>query len=303
MTGMSFTPRGLVVPMVTPVTDEGSLDAAAIRRVIDWLIAGGVDGIFVLGTTGEGASVPGALRRRLVALSVEHSAGRCHLYAGIGGNSLADSRQAALDYLALGADAIVAHLPAYFALTSAEMVTYYQRLADALDGPLLIYNMPPTTHMSIPIEALQALSGHPRIVGVKDSENDSHRLQQALARFRDRQDFAVLIGAAARATEALRAGADGVVPSSGNLVPHRWRQLCESARAGHWADAAALQARLDDVARVYQNGRSLGQAVAALKAGMAASGLCGPAALPPLTTLDGLEQERLGKELAALDLA
>jgi len=92
----------------------------------------------VLGTTGEAASVPAALRRQIVALSVEHSAGRCRLYAGIGGNCLADSQQAGHDYLALGADAVVAHLPAYFALTGGEMVAYYRLLADALDRPLLI---------------------------------------------------------------------------------------------------------------------------------------------------------------------
>ena len=97
-----------------------------------------MDGIFVLGTTGEAASVPAALRRQIVALSVEHSAGRCRLYAGIGGNCLADSQQAGHDYLALGADAVVAHLPAYFALTGGEMVAYYRLLADALDRPLLI---------------------------------------------------------------------------------------------------------------------------------------------------------------------
>ncbi len=112
----------------------------------------------------------------------------------------------------------------------------------------------------------------------------------------------MLIGPSALATKALRAGADGVVPSSGNLVPHLWRELCECVRAERWTDAAALQSPLDEVTRVYQSGRSLGQAMAALKAGMAALGLCGPAALPPLMTVDEIDQARLRKELASLDL-
>jgi len=107
--------------------------------------------------------------------------------------------------------------------------------------------------MSIPPEALQALSEHPRIVGVKDSENDLERLKTVIAVFCHRPDFAVLIGPSALATQALRAGADGVVPSSGNLVPRLWRELCECVGAERWTDAAALQSRLDEVTRVYRN--------------------------------------------------
>lgn len=297
------TPQGIVVPMVTPVTAGGDLDAPAVRRILDWLVEGGVDGIFVLGTTGEAASLAASARRAVVALSAEHLAGRRPLYAGIGGNAFAESRDAAREYRRLGADAVVAHLPAYFPLNRDEMVGYYRNLADDLDGPLLIYNMPPTTHMSIPIDALEELSQHPRILGVKDSENDLERLRRVIATFRDRPDFAVLIGPALHAVETLRCGVDGIVPSSGNLTPQLWHELYAQARAARWAEAERLQATLNEVARLYQNGRSLGQSMAALKAAMAARGLCGPTALLPLRTLDGDERERIARALRLLALA
>lgn len=294
--------RGVVVPMVSPATPSGDLDEAAAHRLIDWLVEGGVDGVFVLGTTGEAASLPMRARRQLARLAAERVAGRCLVYAGIGGNCLEESIAAGRECLAQGADAVVAHLPAYFPLAPAEMVQYYRMLADRLEGPLVIYNMPPTTHMSIPLDALEELSGHPNIVGLKDSENDLGRLKNVLAAFRSRSDFAVFIGPSVHAVETLAAGADGVVPSSGNLVPDLWRRLYGHARAERQAEAATLQQRLNAIAHVYQAARSLGQSMAGLKVALEAKGLCGPTVLPPLRTLEAAERARIRNELASLGL-
>jgi 4-hydroxy-tetrahydrodipicolinate synthase len=288
--------------MVSPATPSGDLDEAAAHRLIDWLVEGGVDGVFVLGTTGEAASLPMRARRQLARLAAERVAGRCLVYAGIGGNCLEESIAAGRECLAQGADAVVAHLPAYFPLAPAEMVQYYRMLADRLEGPLVIYNMPPTTHMSIPLDALEELSGHPNIVGLKDSENDLGRLKNVLAAFRSRSDFAVFIGPSVHAVETLAAGADGVVPSSGNLVPDLWRRLYGHARAERQAEAATLQQRLNAIAHVYQAARSLGQSMAGLKVALEAKGLCGPTVLPPLRTLEAAERARIRNELASLGL-
>jgi 4-hydroxy-tetrahydrodipicolinate synthase len=286
--------------MVTPVTSSGELDADAAGRLIEWMVRGGVHGVFVLGTTGEAASLPLPARRELARLAVECAAGRCLVYAGIGSNCLEESVAAGREYLAMGAHAVVAHLPAYYAITPADMVAYYRLLADRLEGPLVLYNMPPTTHMSIPLDALRELSEHPHIVGVKDSENDLRRLHDVIAAFRGRPDFAVFVGPSVHAAETLAAGADGVVPSSGNLAPHLWRRLHDEARAGRSAEAAAVQKQLNAIARVYQDGRTLGQMLAGLKVALEAKGLCGPAMLPPLRTLEVAERRRIRDELASL---
>lgn len=294
-----FRPHGIVVPMATPVTPAGALDPDGVRRVVEWLVKGGVHGIFLLGTTGEAPSLSPAAKHDLVALGVEHVAGRCAVYTGIGGNSLAESIGAAHQYRRLGVDAVVAHLPSYFPLNGDEMVAYYRRLADEVETPLLIYNMPQTTHMSISLDALTELSTHPRIVGAKDSENDLQRLRGVIAAFARAEHFAVLIGPSVHATVCLRDGADGIVPSSGNLAPRMWRELYEHARAGRWSDAGQMQERLDALAGVYQKGRSLGQSMAALKAAMAGLGLCRPDALPPLATVGGAEQRALAAAVEA----
>jgi 4-hydroxy-tetrahydrodipicolinate synthase len=288
--------------MVSPATPSGDLDEAAAHRLIDWLVEGGVDGVFVLGTTGEAASLPMRARRQLARLAAARVAGRCLVYAGISGNCLEESIAAGRECLAQGADAVVAHLPAYFPLAPAEMVQYYRMLADRLEGPLVIYNMPLTTHMSIPLDALEELSGHPNIVGLKDSENDLGRLKNVLAAFRSRSDFAVFIGPSVHAAETLAAGADGVVPSSGNLAPDLWRRLYGHTRAERRAEAATLQQQLNAIAHVYQAGRSLGQSMAGLKAALEARGLCGPTVLPPLRTLEAAERARIRNELASLGL-
>lgn len=289
--------------MVSPVTPSGAFDAGAARRLVDWLVEGGVDGVFALGTTGEAASLPAGARRELVRLAVERARGRCLVYAGIGGNCLEESVAAGREYLATGVDAVVAHLPAYYPLAPAEMVEYYRLLADRLEGPLVLYNMPPTTHMSIPLDALQGLSRHPHIVGLKDSEDDLDRLRRVVAAFRGRPDFAVFVGPSTHAVECFAAGADGVVPSSGNLAPDLWRRLHEHARAGRWSEAASLQRQVDAVGEVYQGGRSLGQSLAALKAALEARGLCGRAVLPPLRALDEADCARIRSALASLGLA
>lgn len=295
--------RGVVVPMVSPVTPSGELDEGAVRRLVDWLVEGGVGGVFVLGTTGEAASLPQRARRELARLAIERVAGRCLVYAGIGSNCFEESVTAGREYLALGAHAVVAHLPAYFPLAPAEMVEYYRLLADRLKGPLVIYNMPPTTHMSIPLDALDALSRHPNVVALKDSENDLGRLKNVIATFRGRPDFAVFVGPSVHAAETLAAGADGVVPSSGNLAPDLWRRLYEQTRAGRWSEAAELQKQVNAVGHVYQAGRSLGQMMAGLKAGLEVRGLCGPTVLPPLRTIEAAERRRIRDELASLGLA
>jgi 4-hydroxy-tetrahydrodipicolinate synthase len=288
--------HGVVVPMATPFREDGALDEDAARRVLEHLIEGGVHGVLILGTNGEAASIPRLARQRLVEIAAAQAAGRIRVYAGIGDNCVSDSVEAAAAYLERQADAVVAHLPGYFALSPEQMVAHYRMLAERIQGPLLIYNMPATTHMSIPIESLRALLEVPNIVGLKDSENDAARLEGLAAELRERDDFAFFVGVAVHSSRALALGADGIVPSSGNLVPGLWRELYDRARAGE--DTTPLQQRLDAIAVAHQRGRTLGQSIAALKASLASLGLCGPTVLPPLSTLDEPERVRLRASLA-----
>ena len=162
---------GVIVPMITPFTKEGRIDLDAARRITEHLVTNGVS-VFVLGTTGESASIPDSARPAFVKAVVDQVAGRALVYAGISGNSFITSVDLAKRYFDMGVDAVVAHPPHYYPLTPEHILRYYEALADAIPGPLILYNIPPTTHISIPLEVIEKLSYHPNIVGVKDSEGD-----------------------------------------------------------------------------------------------------------------------------------
>ena len=294
--------HGVAVPMVTPVTAAGELDEAGLDRLIDFMLAGGVDGIFVLGTTGEGPSVPNRWRLRLVKRTVDRVGGKALVYAGIGDSCFGDSVEAANEYFQAGADVVVAQPPVYFPLQPNELLAYFKGLLDRLAGPLVIYNIPSTTRVSIPLEVIGQLHGHPKLAGMKDSESDIKRLESLISRFGGQPAFSIFIGVGGFMAQGLKLGADGIVPSVGNLVPKACQELCASAARRDWA-AAELQAkRMSAVSALYQEKRTLGQSLAALKAALHWRGICGPHMLSPLLPLSQQELDSVRLEMARLNL-
>ena len=285
--------------MVTPVTQGGQLDEPAVRRLVEFLIAGGVDGIFVLGTTGEGASVPRPLRRRLVECAVAQAKGRAKVYAGIG-DLYPDDVAAGNEYFSAGADVVVARPP--IGLPAKELLPLFKSLLAGLDGPLILYNMPSTTNVSIPLDVVEQLLGHPKLAGIKDSENSPKRLEELLRRFGSRPEFAIFVGVGCLMARGLKLGAEGIVPSVGNLIPEVCRQLCACAQRGDWAEAERHAKRMNEVSALYQNGRTLSQSLAALKGAMSCRGLCEPHVLPPLLPLGQAELEGIRRQMSLLQL-
>ena len=293
--------HGAVVPLVTPFTALGALDTAALDRLVDDQIAGGVSGIFVLGTTGEGAHVPREIRRQLVAQSVARVNQRVRVYAGLGDIRAADMTEAN-EFFQAGADVVVVHPPILEKLAAEKLLGWYQSLLDQAKGPLMLYNMPATTGVSIPLDAVEKMLGHPRLAGLKDSENNPKRHEELLQRFGGKKDFSVFIGVGALMEKGLKLGADGIVPSVGNLIPDVCQQLCEAAKKAEWAAADQLSARMNAVALLYQNGRNLNESLAALKAAMHCRGLCAPQVLPPLCRVSDAELEKIRHQMTELHL-
>jgi dihydrodipicolinate synthase/N-acetylneuraminate lyase len=293
--------HGVVVPMSTPFTSSGAIDEAATERMVDRLSRHST-GVFVLGTTGETASLTSAQRTQLVTAAVRAAGGRVPVYAGIGDNCLNDSVEAGATFHRLGATAVVAHLPGYYTLNAAEMRAYFDLLIERIPGPILLYNIPQTTHMSLPTDVAEQLSQHPRVVGLKDSENVAGRPDDLAQRFAGRTDFALFMGVAALSARALQLGFRGLVPSSGNLIPELWRDLYQASVNGEWARVEALQIRANQVAQVFQRNRSLAQSLAALKAGLESLGLCSAHVLPPLQILSSDERVAIQRELSELNV-
>lgn len=291
---------GVVVPMATPVKN-GSVDLEATAAIIRSFVEAGVDTL-VMGTTGEGNSVPQKEGIEMVRKAVETAQGRITIYAGVTGMCLKEQIAQIEGFKEAGADVAVAVLPAYYALEEEQMVAYYTALADASPLPLMLYNILATTHLSIPVEAVRKLAAHPNIVGLKDSERDLERMEQCIAVAKSREDFTYFCGWAAQSAHSLELGADGIVPSTGNFVPKHFQALYEAAVAGNMAEANRLQELTDRMAKVYQAGRPLGKQLAALKCIMAREGLCGKEMFAPLTMLSDEEYASIEEQIAAFDL-
>ena len=170
---------GVVIPAVTPLTADHRLDHHAVERIFDHFHNNGVHP-FILGTTGEGASVPLWMKKEFLRLAGKLKKGGDFLYGGISFNTLEESIDLAKYSFDSGADVVVATLPSYYALTETAMLKYLEQLAESIPGPLMIYNIPSTTHMSIPLNVIDQLSHHSNIAGIKDSERDGERLKQSI---------------------------------------------------------------------------------------------------------------------------
>ncbi|MBR5819725.1 MAG: dihydrodipicolinate synthase family protein [Alistipes sp.] len=291
---------GVVVPMATPVKN-GSVDLAAVEKIIRSFVEAGVDAL-VMGTTGEGNLVPQAEGIEMVAAAVRAADHKITIYAGVTGLCLKEQIAQIEGFKAAGADVAVAILPSYYALTEEQMVAYYTTLADHSVLPVMLYNILATTHLSIPVEAVRKLAAHPNIVGLKDSERDLERMEQCIAITKEAEDFTYFCGWAAQSALSLELGADGIVPSTGNFVPKHFQALYEAAVKGDMAEANRLQALTDEMAKVYQQGRPLGQQLAALKCIMQGLDLCGTEMFAPLTELSETEYATIREQISAFDL-
>ena len=283
------------VPMVTPVMKDGSIDTAAVERIVSNFAKYGVSPL-IMGTTGEGNSVSVKNGVEMISAAKRAANKDMVIYAGLAGNCISEQKEAAAKFIEAGADVIAATLPCYYALTPEQMYDYYKDMADTLTVPLMLYNITITTHMSIPMNIIERLSHHPNIVGLKDSENNVPRLEEALKLFADREDFAYFCGCAANSAVALKNGADGIVPSVGNYLPKIYQDLYEAGVRGDMEKAEELQQKTIEIGKINTAGLTLGESLAGLKIIMNEAGLCETNMLPPLTKLNAETEERIRRE-------
>jgi 4-hydroxy-tetrahydrodipicolinate synthase len=183
-----------------------------------------------------------------------------------------------------------------------QLLPWYRTLLGQLEGPLIIYNIPAMSKVSIPLDVIESLLGHPKLAGIKDSENNPARLEELLRRFGKRPDFAIFVGVGALMEKGLKLGAVGIVPSVGNLIPDVCRNLCASADRGDWVAANGHFSRMNTVSALYQKGRTLNESLSALKAALSCRGLCAPHMLPPLRPLSGTELISLRSQMSQMQL-
>jgi 4-hydroxy-tetrahydrodipicolinate synthase len=283
---------GVIVPMITPFTSKGKLDMESAALIMNHLHINNTIP-FVLGTTGEAASIPLKEREELVKILVENRRNRIPAISGVTGANLKEIIIQANKYIKFGADAVVITPPCHFELSGNQMLKYYEDLSDNIEGNIIMYNIPKTVHQSIPIDVADELSGRSNIIGIKDSENNSERLKKSLNLWKDRRDFYHFIGTNALMLEGLLSGSKGIVPSTANFLPGLYVELYRLCRHNYREEAEETYLRTVNWSAFYQEGKTLGESLAGLKVIMAEIGFCQPNVLPPLTQLDDKEKVRI----------
>jgi 4-hydroxy-tetrahydrodipicolinate synthase len=279
--------HGVVPPTITALDAEEGLDRAGMARLVEHQISGGVNGIFVLGTNGEGPCLRDAVRQGVCEVAVETARGRVPVIAGV----LQPSTARIIDDIKLlektGIAAVVVTTPYYFGgYNDDELVGHYRRVADATDLPVLVYNIPQNTKVSVKAGALLKIAEDPRIAGVKDSSGDWTEVQRMILE-RPREDFVVLQGNQQMAAISLVLGADGLVPGFANVHPRMLSDLYAAAQRGATDEAFAIQKQVDAFLRI--RGRATLHGTKLLAAHL---GLIEPHLTAPLPRMNSDEAKR-----------
>jgi 4-hydroxy-tetrahydrodipicolinate synthase len=280
---------GVIVPMVSPFNDNFSVDKNAVKTIVNSFILNEIKP-FIIGTTGEGVSISAHQKLDLLKSTVDAASGKQPVLAGISGNSIFTSIEEGKVFADMGVSALVATLPNFYPMDASQMANWFEMIANSVPLPLFIYNIPATTHHSVPLEVIEKLSYHPNIIGVKDSERNQERLDESLKLWKHRNDFLFLVGWAAMSTYGLEKGASGIIPSTGNLCPELFQQLYQAVKNGNTELANELQQQTDQISTLYQKGRNLSHSLVALKVIMSMKNLCGTQVMPPLFKMSAQEE-------------
>ncbi len=234
--------KGSIPALVTPMRADGSVDYEAWDRLLDWHVAEGTDAIVVGGTTGESPTLePGELGK-LVRRARDRVGSAMPVIAGSGTNSTTKSIELSRAMAAAGAHALLAVTPYYNKPTQEGLVRHFSAIADAVDIPVLLYNVPGRTACDMACETIVYLSKHPRIAGVKEATGDLSRAESILAHAHP--GFVLLSGDDPTAAELMKRGACGVISVSANVAPRAMHEMCAAALTGNHAQATAINERL-----------------------------------------------------------
>ena len=290
---------GVIPPAITPLTTDGRVDPVGVGRLVDHLVQGGVDGIFVLGSCGEGPTLTRAERAATIRSFVAAASGRVPILAGVGETSTARALEATADAQEAGANALAVMVPQYFIDSDDRYVAaHVEAIARNTNLPLVLYNIPQITQNRFTPALVRSLGELPNVIGLKDSSNDWEAFLELLKAGKA-AGIRVLQGAEGLMARSVLAGGDGAIPGIANLVPRLSCELVAAARAGDVDRAMELQSIQDRACEVYGAGFWL----SALKGAVSALGICGPTAGLPVRPLDETGWARIEVQLRELNIS
>jgi dihydrodipicolinate synthase/N-acetylneuraminate lyase len=295
--------RGIVPPLVTPLKDRDALDVAGLERLIEHVLAGGVHGMFLLGTTGEAPGLSHRLRHELVQRACRLVAGRVPVLVGVTDTSFVESVALSRAAAEAGAEAAVISAPYYFPAGQPELVEYLQHLVPELGLPVYLYNYPSLTKVAFEIGTLRRAAELPGVVGLKDSSGDLAYFREALGVAASRPDWSVFMGPETLLAEAMALGAHGCVAGGANLAPRLFVDLYEACVHKDAARIAALREKVLRIsATIYAVGKHGSAYLKGLKCALSLLGLCDDVLTEPFARFRAPERDRVRDHLVELGL-
>ncbi|MBQ1701632.1 MAG: dihydrodipicolinate synthase family protein, partial [Prevotella sp.] len=232
---------GIIPPLVTPLRDNETLDVESLERLIEHLIAGGVHGLFVLGTTGEEQSLSYEMRKQMIRESCRINRGRLPLLACVTDTSIVESIHLANVAADCGADGVVSAPPYYFATGQPELAQFYEELVPQLPLPVFLYNMPSHVKVSFAPDTVARIAQNEQVVGFKDSSANAVYFQSVMYKMQHRPDFAMLVGPEEITGECVLLGADGGINGGANMFPELYVAMYDAAKAHDISRVLELQ--------------------------------------------------------------
>ena len=242
--------QGSFVALVTPMHADGSLDYESLESLIDWHIQSGTSGIVAVGTTGESATVSVMEHLKIIEQTIEFVDGRIPVIAGTGANSTQEALELTQTAASLGADFALIVTPYYNKPNQEGLYQHYMKIADSVEIPQILYNVPSRTACDLRPETVSRLSYHPNIVGIKEAVDDPVRLDELMSirdRVNDQKYFAVLSGDDPTFSEFMSTGGDGVISVAANILPSQVAKICGLNLEGHYEDAKELNDMYKDI--------------------------------------------------------
>ena len=233
---------GSLVAIVTPMLKDGGLDLPRFRKLIDWHVAEGTDGIVVVGTTGESPTVDFDEHKELIRIAVEHARGRIPIIAGTGANSTAEAIELAESAKKHGATAQLSVVPYYNKPTQEGQYQHFRKIAESVELPMILYNVPARTVADLQNDTVLRLAQVPGIIGIKDATANLERGTDLIRRAP--RNFAIYSGEDATALPLILCGGHGVISVTANVAPKLMHQMCAAALVGDVKKARELNNRV-----------------------------------------------------------
>ena len=295
---VGFRPHGVIPAVITPLTPEGNFNAKAMRKLINYLIAGGVHGLFIVGTTGEFYGLSYEEKREIFQVVMDETKQRVPVYAGTNGITTRESSELTQLAEQCGVDAVSVLTPMFISPSQEQLITHYTTIAQNTSLPVLLYNNPPKTGVNLAAATVAKLAAVPNIVGIKDSSGDLTLTTEYIRLTKGRDDFNVLVGRDTLIYGALCYGATGSIAACANVAPRLCADIYDKFIAGDREGSLNAQFTLAPLRIAF----TIGTFPAVIKESLTLLGIEAGPCMEPVGAMNSEERAKLRQVLIGMGL-